>query len=309
MQRGAPLAVVVIAFRAPPELAEAVQSVLGQDTPVELLVVNSGGGDAGGLLRAKGIDVPVHETAERLFVGAARNIGIRETNARWVAFLASDCLAGPKWVSERLRLHQAGAGAVASAVMPDQPESLVAWAHHLLLFPRRLPGLGAEDALRYGVSFDRRIFDEIGLFDGSLASGEDTDLLARLPEPQKPVWAPTVITLHRNARDLGSLLRDQVVRGYRYSAAMRRLRGSSPFVLIKQSLREPKRARRLARAGLTGRDLAFAMSSRWLVRLGSIARVFGILAQAWGMRIGDPQITSANGDRRTSPTAARGRSP
>ena len=84
----------------------------------EIIVVNTNGGDALKLLRDAGIGVPVHQRAERLYVGAARNIGIAETKAPFVAFLASDCLAAPGWVSERVRLHRAGARAVASAVLP-----------------------------------------------------------------------------------------------------------------------------------------------------------------------------------------------
>jgi len=40
------LAVVVIGYRAPPDLAAAVRSVLDQSIPLEIVVVNSGGGNA-----------------------------------------------------------------------------------------------------------------------------------------------------------------------------------------------------------------------------------------------------------------------
>lgn len=287
------LAVIVISLRAPPELAEAVQSVLNQTVPVELVVVNSGGGDAAGLLAKMGIGVPVHETAERLFVGGARNVGIEKTRARWVSFLASDCLAAPGWAAERLRLHKEGASMVASAVLPDQPERIVAWAHHLLLFPRRLPGLAPREALRYGVSFDRQIFSRFGLFDRALATGEDTEFLTRIPNHLEPVWAPAVITLHRNARGVRSLLRDQAIRGHRYATAMRQLRAASPFRLAKESLRQPRRSMRLAEEGLTGRDLELAKASRWLLRLGSIAKALGILAEIAGLPLKEPVLEPA----------------
>ena len=199
----ADLAVVVIGLGAPAELIEAVRSVEAQDMAAEIVVVNSGGGDAAKLLSDAGIHVPVRETAERLYVGAARNLGIAMTAAPFVAFLASDCLAAPGWVAERVRLHKTGMRSVASAVLPAAPENRISWAHHLLLFPRRLPGLKASDALRYGASYDRRLFDEIGLFDGSLRTGEDTEFAARLSEP--PAWEPRVVTLHRNALRIGDL--------------------------------------------------------------------------------------------------------
>lgn len=278
-QLGPPaLAVVVIGLGAPRELVDAVRSLQTQDTRAEIVVVNSHGGDASRLLSGFGIDVPVHERPERLYVGAARNIGIEKTNAPFVAFLAGDCLASPGWVTERLRLHREGARAVASAVLPDRGDSRIAWAHQLLLFPRRLPGLPPNDALRYGASFDRRLFKEVGLFDESLRTGEDTEFVERLAEP--PLWAPGVVTLHRNARNVGELLKDQFARGRRYYTAMRRLRRSRATTLVKQTLREPRRAKALARAGLSGDSLDMALRSAPIMRLGTFAKALGILVEA-----------------------------
>jgi glycosyltransferase involved in cell wall biosynthesis len=272
------LAVVVIALGAPAELLDAVASVLNQSVPVEIVVVNSGGGNASALLKKAGIDIPVYETVERQYIGASRNIGIQNTRAPWISFLASDCLAAPNWAAERLRLHKAGAGMVASAMMPDRPDKLISWAHHLLLFPARLPGLSAIAALRYGVSFDRQLFEIFGFFDSTLRTGEDTEFLSRITtRPEEIWWAPTVVTLHRNAQNVMSVLRDQLVRGYRYALAARRLRGVSPWRLARAALLEPKRARYLAKAGLSGRDLKLALQSLWLVRLGSLAGALGIL--------------------------------
>ncbi|WP_189599653.1 glycosyltransferase, partial [Mesorhizobium sp. M4B.F.Ca.ET.169.01.1.1] len=50
------LAVVVIGFQAPAELADSVRSVLDQNIPLEVVVVNSGGGDAKALLANGGIE-------------------------------------------------------------------------------------------------------------------------------------------------------------------------------------------------------------------------------------------------------------
>ena len=76
------LAVIVLALGAPEEAVDAVRSLLTQDPPVEILVVNSGGGGMAKRLAAHGIDVQVIERKERLFVEAARNVGIRASDCR-----------------------------------------------------------------------------------------------------------------------------------------------------------------------------------------------------------------------------------
>ena len=102
------LAGVVIALGAPASAVDAVRSLLEQDPPVEVVVVNSGGGDMAARLREAGLDVPVVEREERLFAGAVRNLGIAATRAPYVGFLAADCRAAPGWSRHRLRAHRAG---------------------------------------------------------------------------------------------------------------------------------------------------------------------------------------------------------
>ena len=180
------IAVVVLSMGAPATLIGALRSVLDQKIAAEIVVVNSAGGDAAGLLARHGIAVPVIERRERLYVGAARNLGIAATAAPYIAFLAGDCLAAPEWLARRLWHHKAGRKTVASAMLHDKPESRVAWAHHLLLFAARLPGLPPGRAIRYGVSFARDIFEKYGSFDETLRCAEDTEFLSRLPQDLQP---------------------------------------------------------------------------------------------------------------------------
>ena len=174
------LAVVVLALGAPAEAVDAVRSLLEQEPQVELVVVNSGGGGMAQLLARHGIDVPVIEREERLYAGAARNIGIGATRAPHVAFLASDCMATTGWARARIAAHSAGAAAVGSAVLNGSPRNPFAWAGHLSLWSRRMPG--APKGLAYGASYDRRLFETHGFFREDLRAGEDTEFKQRLPE-------------------------------------------------------------------------------------------------------------------------------
>src|SRR5205823_181524 len=133
------LACAVLSLGDEPGLVEAVASLLAQDEPVEVVVVNSGGGDPEPRLGAAGLEVPVVNRREPLYAGAVRNLGIRATKAPYVCFLAADCIALPGWTAGRLREHRAGADMVASCMALVGDEALAARASLLLLHHRRLP--------------------------------------------------------------------------------------------------------------------------------------------------------------------------
>jgi glycosyltransferase involved in cell wall biosynthesis len=241
----------VLAVGAPADLPVAVRSLLGQGEAVEAVVVSSGAaerpGAAAGLLAAAGLrDVPVVERAELLLPGAARNLGIAATSAPFLAFLAADCWAEPGWVKARLAAHRAGAAAVASAVTNPYRTSLPAWASYVALYPRRMPGAPSADALRYGVSYARELFDRFGLFREDLRGGEDTDFHQRLAGAVEIAWEPAVRTAHRHPRRLLALLRDQYRRGARSARAWARLQGPGPREVALNALRRLRHDARLA---------------------------------------------------------------
>lgn len=209
------LAVAVIAFRSQPGLADAVASLVEQDLPVEVVLVNSGGGDPGAALRTRGLDVPVVHREEPLRVGAARNLGIEATRAPYLAFLAADCLAEPGWVRGRLTAHRAGALCVATAMTNAHPDRPSAWASYALQHHTRMPGYPPEYATRTGSSYARTIFEHFGRFREDLDAAEDTELNARFAGLVEIAWAPAVRTAHRYPESAGALLRDQYRRGRR----------------------------------------------------------------------------------------------
>ena len=132
------LACAVLSLGDERGLIDAVRSLLDQSAPVEVVVVNSGGGDPAARLAAAQLDVRAVSVDGRLYPGAVRNIGIELTQAPFVAFLAADCIATPGWAVGRLREHRAGAVAVASSPGNAYPESKSASASMLLLHNRLL---------------------------------------------------------------------------------------------------------------------------------------------------------------------------
>jgi hypothetical protein len=225
----AELACIVLAVGSPPELPGAVRSLLAQGEPLEIVVVSSGGGgDAEADLRAAGLPVRVVRHGELLLPGAARNAGIVATGAPWLSFLAADCRAEPGWVAGRLRAHREGHAAVASAITNPFPRNPAAWVSQVALFARRAPGVPASEALRYGASYGRGLFERFGTFREDLRGGEDTELHSRFAGQLEVAWAPEVRTAHLHPRSPAALLRDQLARGARTTRALAALGGPGP---------------------------------------------------------------------------------
>lgn len=272
------LACAVLSYRDEPFLVEAVRSLVEQDEPVEIVVVNSGGGDPAARLATAGIDVPVYTFEQRMYPGAVRNVGIDATQAPFVAFLAADCVAQPGWVAARLEEHRSGAGAVASPPANAYPESTAAWASFLLLHNRRLAVTPPRQRLLYSVSYERSLFERFGRFREDLRAGEDTELNARLEAEVPIVLAADAHTAHRYPTDLRAMLRDAFRRGRLQARMQGALEGGGP-TRVRVATRGPRNVLRslviVARAAPPDRG---RMLRAWpLVLAGAILYTVGAL--------------------------------
>jgi hypothetical protein len=274
------LACGVLSRAAPPGLAAAVRSLLDQSEPIEVVVVNSDGGDPDRVLREAGIHgVPVVHFEHRLFPGAARNAAIAATRAPYVAFLADDCVAEPGWAAGRLREHRAGAETVACVMSSATPGNAASNASLLLQHNRRLPDTPPCTRLRFGLSYTRDVLERLGPFPEEIRAGEDSKLNARLAT--QPVWAADVRCAHAYPTTLGGLVSDLYARGRRRGAL--RLADGEPveWAQVKSALRNCRRS--WQQAGLTTdpqqrREL---LAARPLLPLGAAAVALGVGLQAF----------------------------
>ncbi|WP_172298028.1 tetratricopeptide repeat protein [Pseudoruegeria sp. HB172150] len=211
----AEMAVVVIGLRAPQGLASAVKSIRAQDTAAEIVVVNSGGGDPIAVLAEHLDHIRLINVQERLYVGAARNIGIDASEGAYVAFLASDCRARQGWISGRLQRHHAGADAVSSAVVPQPGDTVVSLVSHLSLYAWRLPDTPPDKVGHFGVSYARRLFRRFGYFAPGLRIAEDAEFNRRIRPRSCIAWARDVQTIHPAHTHWQAFTRDMFVRGRR----------------------------------------------------------------------------------------------
>jgi glycosyltransferase involved in cell wall biosynthesis len=172
-------------------LEETLDAITAQDYPgVETIVVDDGSTDGSGdIARARGSRVL---RAEGVGPAAARNMGIQASDSELLFFLDADDLPASASLLRRLAdaLDEAPqAGFVQGFIQnfevgPDGQRVL-------LSFPYRFLNLGS-------MLWRRRVFDQIGLFDGSLRLCEDLDFLMRCWEQDVPrVLVQTLALLYR----------------------------------------------------------------------------------------------------------------
>jgi len=269
------LACAVLSLGADPRLVDAVRSLRSQDERVEVVVVNSGGGDPEALLADAGLDVSVADEPKPLFAGAARNRGIDATTAPYLAFLAADCRAQPGWASARLERHRAGAVAVAGVMANARPDSRCAAAAMLLTHHRRLAHTPRQRRQFYSLSYDRRLFARHGRFREEIRTGEDTDFNLRVTRGGDEVVWSSAAAAHEYPTAVAEFVRDQFERGRRRAVAYAELDDRKSLRLAGRALINLPRCYRMARAAPDPAERR-ALTRAWpLLPAGTLAIAIG----------------------------------
>lgn len=164
------ISVIIPAFNRADFLPSALQTVRDQNiTDLEVVLVDDGSDD--------GLESAARQHALRYIrqvhagQSAARNRGVREAAGEFITFLDIDDLWMPGQLThllDALRSH-AGAG-IAQGLMRQVMEASDGSQYQSA--PYRMPYLGS-------CLFRRWVFDNCGLFDETMAVGEDYDFLFR----------------------------------------------------------------------------------------------------------------------------------
>ena len=221
-------------------LEGALESLLRQEGlppgSFEILVVDDGPSpDVRALAEKTGVR---YVPAEGRGIASARNIGVRESRGRWLAFFDDDQRAAPGWLAELLRVAREKKAAVVAGSrvlvppgrgirLPSHP-SLRAYLGEEIWGEEPRP-LGPEELPNTGNVWIRRdVFDRVGGFDPAFVeSGEDTDLFIRIRREGFSFWAaPAARAEHLVAPEKlsSSWWRS---RAFRSGAAVARLRRKS----------------------------------------------------------------------------------
>ena len=209
------ITVVVCTYNRCVMLRDALESVIRQEPSerftYDVLVIDDGSTDDTAALveeMAAGSRIPIHYTHQaQSGISIARNRGVTESTGDWVAFFDDDQLATPMWLSNLLTVAtEHGARCVGGAIELDTPQE---HAHPLGPVCRSIlgehPYRGAPTPVRRrrlpstgNLFVARSVFDEVGVFDPSLQSSEDTDFVSRVIRSGIATWsAPDAVVHHR----------------------------------------------------------------------------------------------------------------
>ena len=266
------VAVIIPTYNRAAVLGRAINSALGQDVDgCEIVVVDDGSTDTTDAVLAKYAGAPVRliRQANR-GPAAARNAGVRETDAPWIAFLDSD----DEWLGGKLAAQLAQATAAGAAWAVCGHETITPDGRRVER-PWPLPGtalelqrqLLANEAIATDTVLIRRAaFERCGGFDQRLATAEDVDLYLRLAATAPFVADPAIRcrvhiqrdgTVARHGRIARAACRREVFARCGKHLVDRRLRRDRRCALAREAL---------ALAKLHLADGARAEAARWLAR-------------------------------------------
>ncbi|HEX9050433.1 MAG TPA: glycosyltransferase [Anaeromyxobacter sp.] len=209
--------VIIATYNRAAMLDAALRSVLHQelgDLSVRVIVVDNGSTD-GTRDAVQRLSVPSHLAVRCVVehekgVAHARNRGLRESTADWLAFLDDDEIADPRWLGELLSAATAsGASCVGGRVVLDGDPGVRRLGPFCRALLGETPGGEAPSPFRGkslpgtgNVLFHRSVLERIDPFDPSLVHGaEDSDFFGRLRDAGVPAWfAPRARIVHRVPR-------------------------------------------------------------------------------------------------------------
>ncbi|HWS72662.1 MAG TPA: glycosyltransferase [Thermoanaerobaculia bacterium] len=167
-------------------IGRCLAALAAQDYPqeaTEVIVVDNGStDDTRAIVAAYGVTLLVESEIRTSY--AARNRGIRHARGELVAFLDSDCVAAPEWLSQLVSAFddEQRIAAVVGAI-DDAPATTLCEEFTARLRPFARPlRRGLATLLTANVAIRRDALEAVGLFDESLPTAGDVDLGWRLQQ-------------------------------------------------------------------------------------------------------------------------------
>ena len=188
------LSVIIPAYQAEKYIAQAVESVRGQEWKgtMQILVIDDGSTDnTAGVAQTLGVQVLKKEQGG---AASARNAGLKAADGEWVLLMDADDVLAPGAVAVMRNALEESSADVVFTMAEDFISPELSEAQKAALVPRE----GAYGGVLPGCSLIRRkVFDTIGLFDDTMKSGETVAWQLKLRDAGIKTIQLPLVTLRR----------------------------------------------------------------------------------------------------------------
>jgi GT2 family glycosyltransferase len=207
------VSVIVPAYNEAERIGDCIEALLNLDYPsdrYEVIVVNNHSTDHTAAIIDR---YPVIRLDERRQgVAYARNAGIRAARGGVLAFIDADCIPGKDWLKELLAgIERQEIGCFAGEFAPQPFRGFIdEYVHDRELIQQKsLLHYHPPVVATGNVAYRKRVFEQIGLFDASFVSGEDSDLAWRMQKstPYRILYNQKACVFHPHPASLQELLR------------------------------------------------------------------------------------------------------
>jgi glycosyltransferase involved in cell wall biosynthesis len=237
-EKPAPLvSVIVPCYNSERTIRQCLGAILDQRTTFafDVTVVDSSSDQTPKIVEREFPSVRLVRFDKRKFAGAARNAGVRATEAPYCFMIDSDCIAQPCLIERAMARHrEAQYAAVSGSLRNGTPKSLSGIIGYLIEFKEFMPS--APERLAYGaptanILYRREALERHGCFDEDMQLAEDILLNWKIHSSgERILFDPAIEATHLNRTGWPKTLSYQVALG-RMSALARR-RGGLPGKML-----------------------------------------------------------------------------
>jgi GT2 family glycosyltransferase len=201
----AAVSLIITTFDRPHLIPRAVESARQAGTDVEVILVDDASTDSTASVCAKLQGITYIRLDRNQGVAGARNIGLLESTADFIAFLDDDDLRLPGSLDHQLSLFESlpEAGFVAGGVLLGDQECVPTGKTALVRAERgdlfwKILQLNVH-LIPSSVVVRKSCFQEVGLFNRRLAGIDDWDMWVRIAEQHPVLIDPAPVCIYRQA--------------------------------------------------------------------------------------------------------------
>jgi glycosyltransferase involved in cell wall biosynthesis len=219
------VSVIIPSYNSFGTIAKSLAALQKQQTDAafEIVVIDSSTDGAADLIENEFPGVSLIRSEQRLYPGAARNLGISTADGEILAFTDADCIADPGWIEAIVQAHKSDESVIGGIVENANPDNSVGWGYYFTEFNHWSPGAAKGHVTEIPtccLSMKRQAYDRWGPF---RAEGYCSDTLfhwRRAKDGEFPYLDPAIRVGHINPGGLFHMLEHEAFHG-KYFARVR----------------------------------------------------------------------------------------